>query len=617
MNPSALPFSSTQQVSHPCAVLSRDLSTNIYTEAAPLKSRKTTARDRDSFLLDDSAEPRRITLTPNILRDDGSSINSNSLEKTRSSSFDSINKSTAPQEPSKDDKKKKEKKSGLLSGLFRSRKKDKKGGKDDDFVAENEKQSAEISREAPRQSLDRGSPTLERNGVVVEKRGKLVKTTPANFPIAPPPLQEKQTVISTPLSLQQPLSPQVQPTSPQVSEHTLATSEDQPQSHFIAELEGSEVAYEAPTGYEHQIREVLSRNSTRSPTEVPPPQLQQSSSMLALSAITNRMRPNADEHQMKKQKVKKAKTRVELDDFDELSEDDEPDMAHERLSESPVEISAPTFMHGTEAVHIPLHLNDDINSTPGEHTPQERISDDDRSRSPSMLDMPADGESLERDEAKSQSTLPSTNRADTAEDNSTPVPSQPQPPGRNIPHPGFSNLRQSPSFPPAHSAPFPPAAGNAVSTEVPDVRAVTPSAQMSPNRAASTSSTASTQPSPSLSPVSAVDSAASKDTAQSWSDASLRAWLDGGEGNDIRDMLVVIHDKSNVTPVAADHPLMQGLWAEERNACGRMMGELDELLGGFLGKRSQSLSVGGGGAKSAAKTRNIAEAAVSAPIVAS
>lgn len=82
-------------------------------------------------------------------------------------------------------------------------------------------------------------------------------------------------------------------------------------------------------------------------------------------------------------------------------------------------------------------------------------------------------------------------------------------------------------------------------------------------------------------------------------------------------MLVVIHDKSNVTPVAADHPLMQGLWAEERNACGRMMGELDELLGGFLGKRSQSLSVGGGGAKSAAKTRNIAEAAVSAPIVAS
>ena len=53
-------------------------------------------------------------------------------------------------------------------------------------------------------------------------------------------------------------------------------------------------------------------------------------------------------------------------------------------------------------------------------------------------------------------------------------------------------------------------------------------------------------------------------------------------------MLVVIHDKSDVTPVQRDHPLMKGLWDDERMACGKMMGELDGLLSKWLGKKKKS-----------------------------
>ena len=48
---------------------------------------------------------------------------------------------------------------------------------------------------------------------------------------------------------------------------------------------------------------------------------------------------------------------------------------------------------------------------------------------------------------------------------------------------------------------------------------------------------------------------------------------------DIRDLLVVVHNTSGVVPVGPDHPLMSNLFAEER-------GKVRELEGveGLLGK---------------------------------
>lgn len=559
-------------------------SPNMFAEAAPLKSRKGTPRNADSFLRDDSAEPRRITLTPNILRDDGSSISS--LEKTRSTSFESLEKTMSPPEKTKEEKKKKEKKQGgMLSGLFKSKKKDKKNKDEENAASEAEKVSGEIARMSSGQS----SPTLERNTSFADKKGKLqkspsVSTASINTVVSSvreAPMQKQQ--VQSPRIQQQQHQQQPQPQPQQQPEPQRALSPPQQEeihpTHFFAELEGSQVAYEAPTGHEDQIRDIQSRQSTRSPDQP----IQSSSSMSAITtAIANKIKHNSDEP--RRVKAKKSKTRVELDDFDDLDEDDneEEKTNGERLSESPVEITHNTFMHGTEVVHIPTNMDvdDDDNSTRGEHTPNEQGSEEEgRSSSPSMLDMPTESEPFEAAappvaELKRRSETGS----DITDDDPTPVPSKPQSPNTTtFQHaPGLPNLQQSPTPPPARQAPYPPPRPVQQGEE----RTTTPQNAQRPHSSLSTTSTA---PSPSPSPSPA--SVSSKETTASWSNASLRAWLDGGEGNDIRDMLVVIHDKSDVVPVSNDHPLMKGLWDEERNACGKMMGELDELLGGWLGRK--------------------------------
>lgn len=50
-------------------------------------------------------------------------------------------------------------------------------------------------------------------------------------------------------------------------------------------------------------------------------------------------------------------------------------------------------------------------------------------------------------------------------------------------------------------------------------------------------------------------------TAPTWNDASLRAFFDSG--SEIRDMLVVVYDKSDVEPVGPDHPIAGSLFKEQ------------------------------------------------------
>lgn len=100
------------------------------------RSRNGTVRNTDSFFKDDTAEPKKISLTPNLLRDESNNgnnsnnggNNTNSLLnewKDDRGSFESIDKASTPQEKTKDDKKRKDKKPGMLSGLFKRGKKTK------------------------------------------------------------------------------------------------------------------------------------------------------------------------------------------------------------------------------------------------------------------------------------------------------------------------------------------------------------------------------------------------------------------------------------------------------------------------------------------------------------
>ena len=72
-----------------------------------------------------------------------------------------------------------------------------------------------------------------------------------------------------------------------------------------------------------------------------------------------------------------------------------------------------------------------------------------------------------------------------------------------------------------------------------------------------------------------------------WSDASLHSYMSNDQ--DIRDLLVIVHDKSNVTPVGPEHPLMNGLFATERTKLADMQTQLDSMLSSWLSKKNSTM----------------------------
>ena len=129
---------------------------------------------------------------------------------------------------------------------------------------------------------------------------------------------------------------------------------------------------------------------------------------------------------------------------------------------------------------------------------------------------------------------------------------------------------------PIHPVKSPPLAGDT-------------SSQEEPSMSMSTSSTPELVEAPheestqeERTPVSATQSSHS---APTWSDASLRTYLE--DDTDIRDLLVVVHDKSDVKPVGPDHPVVQNLCKEENRRLGEMSHRLDNLLQDLLVRRSR------------------------------
>ena len=70
-----------------------------------------------------------------------------------------------------------------------------------------------------------------------------------------------------------------------------------------------------------------------------------------------------------------------------------------------------------------------------------------------------------------------------------------------------------------------------------------------------------------------------------WSDASLRTYLE--DDTDIRDLLVVVHDKSDVEPAGPDHPFIGNLFKAENRRLAEISNRLDGLLGDWLAKKSK------------------------------
>ncbi|GIK04466.1 hypothetical protein Aspvir_008549 [Aspergillus viridinutans] len=111
------------------------------------RSRNGTVRNTDSFFKDDTVETKKISLTPNLLRDEVSSGGLSSETKEGRGSFDNIDKALGANDKGRDDKKRKDKKPGMLSGLFK--RKDKRSKSTEDESEEPEKVSGELSRTSP------------------------------------------------------------------------------------------------------------------------------------------------------------------------------------------------------------------------------------------------------------------------------------------------------------------------------------------------------------------------------------------------------------------------------------------------------------------------------------
>lgn len=476
------------------------------TEAAPLKSRKGTPRNTDSFLKDDTMETRKITLTPGLLRDD-SSVKSASSESMRAGSFETLVKSSSPPDQQfgkKDgkDKKKEKQKGGMLSGLFKSKKKDKKVKEDVVLESDIEKVSAEIHRDS--RDSSRASPLASGGSSPVETVGSPLDARLTG--------QSKQAPGRSKLQKQQEPSPTSASTHEPDREESVA---------FVAELPGEKSAHETGLGWESNISEPAQR------PHLDIPGVQSANDKENASAPIKSILSTSSEKDSKPKKATRSKQRVELDDFDSPPNEDDHNPFKERevrsrgsqeesLDDSPVEITqSTTFMHGTELVHIPMP---GIDEDEGDEEEPESLTS-----SPSVIEHPTEpGEEGEKVEP----------------------------------------LKCSDSTPTASRPALPPASAETV------IRA---NIMPTPQRGLSTDSNSSSSP---LSPAT---------PQQTWSDSNLRAWYD--DGSEVKDMLLMIHDKTGLLPVPDDHPMMVGLFAEERKGIQKMMGDLDGLLGGYLKRK--------------------------------
>lgn len=513
----------------------------IMTVEGKKQSRNGTVRNTDSFFRDESIETRKITLTPNILRDDSSSITSRPSNE-RGPSFELIEKELRGDgKPAKVEKPKKEKKPGLLGGLF-SRKKDKKSkGGDAD---KNGKVSGEMMRESPSMDLDdaRASP-IEKP--VMEKPTRqeidLGRTGSKNRLQKSPPTSSAPTGTSSPIGVQQ-AEPAIQ-TKPSAESMSTISSLSNP-ARVVSPI--------AESPEEHR------RDTPSEPV----------SKVGILTNIKEKLHAPVDG--AKPEKVKRAKTREALD-VDSTPEEEEIDPFGDQAEASellapPPGLHTPGAMSSTERLsESPVHITA-ADATPPETEPPPLLGDSSStssadelaslrsSPSPPLMES-ADTDATSRDLASSPTLSPETH-SPTHSDNL-----------------GFPNVVGRQVHAESH---LPPAPTRSPPPQPVDTRSPVPPMTMdaqavsTPARKNSSSTVASR-----LSPTSS--------HIPPWSDAHLRAYLD--DPSDIRDLLLVVHDTSGVVPVGPDHPLMSNLFAEERGKVQEMNSALDGLLGQWLAKK--------------------------------
>ncbi|KAG6086405.1 hypothetical protein E4U15_000718 [Claviceps sp. LM218 group G6] len=457
------------------------------------RSRNGTVRNTDSFFKDDSVETKKITLTPNLLRDDNTLRqpgDSATKDAKSASSMDKIDRELVSDREKKrlkdkdKEKREKEKKSSGLRGFF-SRKDRKKMAEDDDESFG--KRSLDLMSEA-RNSEDRSLD--EQRQVSPDMTGP----------------QQRQ-----------PGRLQKNATSSISKSHAGAAQKPVELSSYLAEGRNNDVSNVPPmvtmriVGEEPNEAQQVSSPPDRSRS------LDSTASKEERSATSNLISSSTtglgiDE---KPQKMTMARSHMDLD----ASDTSDPEGV----------VTAPR----TEPVKETTATSPEAGALLGKASPSTR--------------RPA-----ERTPAAATAT---THPAQQAQHVS------------QSPKQGTSGRNGPPS--PSHAS-HPPA----LMVDTSSVDDISPEASPSPELV---------QPESDVARGGSSSAGSGKEAV--WDDNKLRAFFD--ESDHIRDLLVVVYDKTNVEPAGNDHPVVGGLFREQNAKLAEITTQLDNMLGDWLARKQR------------------------------
>ena len=481
--------------------------------------------------------------------------------KTRPS-LDSLEKTTSPQDKAKEDRRRKEKK-GMLSGLFK--RKDKKGRGQDEDADDGEKLSDELMRSSPQGKGSSESLPLDQQHTKISPQSRPQRQT-SKLQKAPPPGMaprvmsppDRREVISPP-GRREVISPK--PNIAEQQNRTLPPSIRAPPS--VAQINIPRAFEEPQRDLPHgasQAEEITPEPLPEEPIQIESAKESRRGMFSPIKDAILSSSPSSSEP--KPEKVKKAKQRMPMDEFDSDSSPDteeqpDPLLQHpetvmeqeregqhtvpkdamrERLSESPVQATAPEASYTQQQPYAQQSPEDKSYNQQQETYAQQ--SPQDRSYSP-------------RQQQYAQQS--------------------PQTTSYNL-----QQQLQSQQFAPTQP---PPLVNDTSSAEDPSTSPISPTSSPSlidaPHENDNATSLREETPA----------STTHSSNAPTWNDASLRAYLE--DDSEIRDLLLLVHDKSSIKPAPPDHPVAKSLFKEENRRLGEMERELDGLLGRVLERRKK------------------------------
>lgn len=465
----------------------------------------------------------------------------------------------------------------MLGGLFK--RKDRRGRGQGEDVDDGEKLSDELLRGSSQSKGSSESLPLEQQNARSPPQSRPQRQT-SKLQKAPPPGMAPRIMsppgprdVISPTGRRDVVSPK--PSIPEQQSRTVSPVNRAPPS--VAQINIPRAFEEPPqdlSSRTQQTAEVNSESTTEDSVQIESPKESRRGMFAPIKDVLSSSSPSSLE--AKPQKVKKAKRRMPMDEFDSDSSPDaqeQPDpilrrperiiqqeregehtvpeeAIRERLSESPVEVTAPEPSHSQEQSYF-------------DQRPQERFFG--QQPQPHVQESPQQKTYNQQQQAYSQKSPQDRPPNQQQQRNAQPATLDRS---YNLQQ-QFQNQQAAPTHPPPLVIDTSSAEDASPSPTSPPSPIEAPQEPDIPSSIREETPASTTQSS----------------TAPTWSDASLRAYLE--DDSDIRDLLLLVHDKSDLKPAPPDHPVAKSLFKEENRRLGEMERKLDGMLGKVLERRKK------------------------------